>query len=171
MTAVAVIGITTSSMYLIDCINTEQNYYKLYNEEGMGFGYISGAEYLIEGTDIEKLTFADAAAGEGVQIERYEKGRLRAELTCINQTGLESYVDIPLLLYKGYGATDAATGQEMELCYGENNVIRLVIPAGYEGTVLVSFESPVYWRISELISGLTIVALIVMGLIHRRKKA
>lgn len=171
MTAVAVIGITTSGMYLLDYVNSDQNYYKLYNEEGMGFGYVSGAEYLIEGTDIEQLTFADAVAGDGVEIRGYEKGYLRGELACENLTDTESYVDIPLLLYKGYEAVDIATGQDMELCAGENNVIRVVIPARYEGTVQVSFESPVYWRISELISALTIIVLSVTGLRHRRKKA
>ena len=171
MTAVAVIGITTSGMYLLDYVNSDQNYYKLYNEEGMGFGYVSGAEYLIEGTDIEQLTFADAVAGDGVEIRDYEKGCLQGELACKNLTDTVSYVDIPLLLYKGYEAVDAATGQEIELCAGENNVIRVVIPAGYAGTVQVSFESPVYWRISELISALTIIVLSVTGLRYRRKKA
>ena len=171
MTIVAVIGITTSGMYLLDYVNSEQEYFKLYNEESMGFGYISGAEYLIEGTVIEELTFAKAAAGEGVELQEYEKGCLRAEMVCTNVTGIDSYVDIPLLLYKGYQAIDAATGQEMELCAGANNVIRVVIPAGYEGTVQVSFESPIYWRIAELISVLTIAVLLVVGLRCRRKKA
>lgn len=171
MTAIAVIGIGTSSMFILDYVNSEQNHYQLYNEESMGFGYVSGAEYLIEGTDIEQLTFADAVAGEGVEIQRYEKGPLQADVTCANLIGVGSYVDIPLLLYKGYQAVDVTSGQEMELCAGVNNVIRVLIPAGYRGTLKINFESPVYWRISELISVLTIAVLLVVGLRYRRKKA
>lgn len=46
MMGAAVLGILISNMYILDRVNGEQEYFELYNEEGMGFGYISGAEYL-----------------------------------------------------------------------------------------------------------------------------
>lgn len=170
MAAIAVIGVTTSSMYLLDFVNCGQNYYKLYNEESMGFGYVSGAEYLIEGTDQEKLTFANAVAGEGVEIGDYEKWYLQIEMKCANRSDTDSFVDLPLLLYKGYQAVDVDTGREMQVCAGENNVVRVVIPAGYEGNLKVSFESPIYWRISELISAAAIAIMLVMWWRNRREK-
>lgn len=39
----------------------------------MGFGYISGEEYLIYGTDSTKLTFARPEANENIQIADYER--------------------------------------------------------------------------------------------------
>lgn len=169
VTALAVIGITTSSMYLLDFVNCNQEYYELYNEEGMGFGYISGAEYLVEGTDEAKLTFATAVAGNGVEIHSYAKGYLQAELDCTNLTSQGSYVDVPLLLYKGYCAVDTVTGQSMQVCAGENNTVRVLIPADYDGNVKVRFVSPVYWRISELISAVTIIIFAVMWWKYRRR--
>lgn len=171
MTAVALIGVTTSGMYLMDFVNRDQQYFELYNEESMGFGYISGAEYLIEGTDQDKLTFENVAAGEGVDILAYAKEYLKVDMVCVNNTDVDSYVDVPLLLYKGYRAVDAESGQKMQLTAGENNVIRVLIPANYEGSLKLNFVSPIYWRISEVITLITIMTLIVIGWKYRRKRA
>lgn len=171
LTVVAVIGVTTSGMYLLDFVNREENDFELYNEESMGFGYISGAEYVIEGTKSEELTFANATAGDGVDILAYEKEYLEVDMTCVNNTNKDSYVDVPLLLYKGYRAVDAATGQQMQLTAGENNIIRILIPANYEGSLELDFVSPTYWRVAELITLAAIVVLLVMAWKSRRVKA
>jgi hypothetical protein len=152
MALLAVIGITTSSMYLMDYLNCEDGYFELYNEEGMGFGYISGAEYLLQGTQEDKLTFADAVCGNGVEITEYTAGSLNADIECVNTEGEDSYIDLPLLLYKGYKAKDTLTGSKLQISAGENNLVRVNIPAEFSGNVKVYFESPFYWRISELIS-------------------
>lgn len=170
LAALAVICVLTSGMYLLDYMRASRSFYELYNEEGMGCGYISGAEYLIEGTENERLTFADAVPGKGVNIYSYSKGCLRGELECENPTKEDSYVDVPLLLYKGYQAVDAATGTCMQISAGENNVVRVWIPSGYRGNVTVWFESPVYWRISEWVSLITVLAMPGMGWRHRRMK-
>lgn len=171
MVIVALAGVTTSGMFLLDYIKRDQNYFELYNEEGMGFGYISGAEYLIEGTDIEMLAFAKAEPSVDVEIGEFTKVGLRATLECVNNSASEGYVDLPMLLYKGYQAMDAETGEALQLEAGENNVIRVLVPAGFDGILEVRFVSPVYWRISELITVATIVVLILFGWRNRRKKA
>lgn len=169
MAGVAVIGVTTSSMYLLDYVNGTQNYYELYNEEGMGFGYISGAEYLIEGTEEGKLTYALPAAGQGVGITGYEKSFLKVDMQCVNTQDADGYVDLPLLLYKGYRAYHTETGEAMEVCAGENNTVRVLVPAGFEGDVHVEFVSPVYWRISEAVSVVTVIGLAALWWRSRRK--
>jgi hypothetical protein len=117
----------------------------------MGFGYISGAEYLVQGTDESLLTFAGPAAGADVTIESYEKRYLHAWLSCANTGGAESYVELPILLYKGYRAY-TADGQKLTVCDGDNHLVRVLLPAGFDGTLEVRFVSPFYWRISELVS-------------------
>lgn len=168
---VAVLGITTSSIYLLDHILQGQDYFELYNQEGMGFGYISGAEYVIEGTDYEAMAFAQAVTGEGVELLSYEKGALRARIACRNTTARESWLDIPLLLYKGYQAVNSDTGEPMELTYGENNCIRVLLPAHFAGEISVGFVSPFYWRISEVITAAFVVFLAVSARRKWRKKA
>lgn len=170
MVAVALLGVTSSGMYLLDYVKMGQGYYELYNEESMGFGYISGGEYVIEGTDADKLSFAKPEVYGDVELLSYEKGCLQATLTCVNPSGEQGYVDVPLLLYKGYEAFCQETEEEIELTYGKNNVIRALIPAGFEGSLKIGFVSPIYWRIAEIISALTIAMLLVTGWKYRRKK-
>lgn len=168
MAAVAFIGVTTSGMYLLDLVNCNQGYFELYDEAGMGFGHIAGAEYLIEATDYDLLTFADAKAGDGVEIYDYEKSYLNVLFNGVNSSNEDSFVDLPLLLYKGYRAVDLGTGQKMQVQAGENQVVRVVIPGNFEGGVKVSFVSPFYWRISELISVGTMAVLIMIWQRYRR---
>lgn len=168
ITAAAVLGIGISSMYLLNSLNSTQARFELYNEEGMGFGYISSAEYLIEGTAESQFTFAGPVAGDGVELLHYDKNYYHVMLECANLSDAESYVDLPLLLYKGYRAMDAGTTEPLRLCAGENNVIRVLLPANYEGMLDVDFVPPRYWRVGEWISAATIAAL--AALFPRRAK-
>lgn len=170
MLAVAVIGVTTSGMYLLDFVNKNQEYYELYSEEGMGFGYISGAEYLIQGTDESLLTFSGPQAGDGVEINDFGQNYLKLILSCTNQSDSDSFVELPLLLYKGYQAIDMETKQSLQVFAGDNNEVSVRIPAGFDGTLQVNFISPIYWRIAEIISLGTLIALILTGWKHRREK-
>lgn len=134
---------------------------RIYNEEGMGFGYISGAEYLIEGTDYEQLTYHGAVCGESVTVTAYEKQYLTIRLTCENTSGADSYIDLPLLLYKKYTARDIETGLSLEMVYNDNYELRVIVPAGYSGEILVQYQSPLYWRAAELVSVLAAAGLIL----------
>lgn len=165
------ISITTSSMYLLDSIIQTENRYSLYNEESMGFGYISGAEYLLEGTDEDLLTFVDGAkTGEGVTASNYQKDYLHVQLTASNTSTSESYVDIPLLYYKVYRAYNTDTGEALSLCAGENNVIRVLLPAQFSGRVDVKFVSPFYWRISEIITVATMLLMAAFACANQTRR-
>ncbi len=166
---VLVTGIATSYLFLMDSVDREQEYFDLYNEESMGFGYISGAEYLIEGTDQTRLTFADPEGEEAVTIHSYQKKGLHAELECANAADRVSYIDLPILLYKGYRATDKATDTPLTIDDSENHTLRLWLPSGYEGVVSIDFVPPLYWRLGEFISLLTILGLPVAAVIQRRR--
>lgn len=157
-----------SNVYLLNDICDSGSFFRLYNVGGMGTGYISGAEYIPVGTEAEKLTYAAPVAGEGVWVEGYEKDYLSVEMTCRNGSPKESYVDVPILYYEGYRAqTDA--GQELEVGYGENNIVRISIPAGFEGGVSMGFVSPWYWRVAEVVSVVTFLAL-TGGVIWAKRK-
>lgn len=155
------IALTTSSMFYNDYMERDHHRYELYNPEGMGRGYISGAEYLIEGTDANLLTYRAPYGAEGVLVNEYKKGDLSAEFSCMNVSTTESYVELPLLHYKGYRAFASETGEPLRVVKGDNNVVRVMIPAGYSGKVSVRFVSPYYWRISEVISLICWVAVLI----------
>ena len=102
-------------------------------------------------------------------IERYEKEGLKATFFCRNAGDTEGYLDLPMLLYKGYQAYDSHTGEELDVCYGENYVIRVLLPAGYEGDVTVRFKSPFYWRVAEMITWGAGIVLFVIWIKYKRK--
>lgn len=164
------LGIITSSLYLIDYVCCGQNTLKLYNEEGMGFGYISGAEYLIQGTDESTLLYKDPVADNGVEIDSYKKEYLHVQMTCRNLGGEEGYVELPILHYNGYQAIVTETGEKLAVNKGNNNVVRVRIPSGFEGTIEVKFVSPVYWRISEVISFLGWIVVVAVCIKYLRGK-
>ncbi len=146
------IFLSTSYMYLTDSLTADADYKYLYNEEGMGFGYISGAEYLIYGTDTEKLTFSHPKADENITITDYEKKGLMVSLSAINAGEEDGEILLPVLMYKGYEVT---SGDGVTLSDGENHLISLNIPAGFEGSVTVNFTEPVYWRLAEILTLIT----------------
>lgn len=148
-------GITTSGMYLYDHMGRDHYQLALYNPEGMGAGYISGAEYLIQGTEEETLLYRAPVVSEGILLSEYEKGALRAEFICDNTSGQEGYVDLPLLHYYGYRAYADDGNEQLQVCKGDNNVVRVIIPPDCNTQITVKFVSPWYWRVAEIVSYLS----------------
>ena len=154
-------NVMTSGMYLIDYSICNTDTYTIYNPAGMGYGYISGMEYLIEGTDYDALSYAQPRIGEGTEVEGYEPKCLGAVLTCKNTGNKASWVELPLMLYRGYRAKDMESKRELEIIPGENQEVCVLIPQGYAGSFRVKFIPPWYWRFSEIISFATISIFII----------
>ena len=162
MTAVA-----TSYVYLIDAEDESTGAIHLYNRESMGFGYISGEEYLIYGTDSSALSFAKPKADEGIGISEYEKKGLRATFFCENSSDTQGTVKLPILLYKGYQASGDG-GEPLEITDDGSHLLRVSVPAGYSGRITVKFTEPWYWRAAELIT-LAVVVAFVAGMVYKRR--
>lgn len=162
MTAVA-----TSYVYLIDAEDESTGAIHLYNRESMGFGYISGEEYLIYGTDSSALSFAKPKADEGIGISEYEKKGLRATFFCENSSDTQGTVKLPILLYKGYQASGDG-GESLEITDDRSHLLGVSIPAGYSDRITVKFTEPWYWRAAELIT-LTVVVAFVAGMVYKRR--
>ena len=162
MTAVA-----TSYVYLIDVEDESTGAIHLYNRESMGFGYISGEEYLIYGTDSSALSFAKPKADEGIGISEYEKKGLRATFFCENSLDTQGTVKLPILLYKGYQASGDG-GEPLEITDDGSHLLGVSVPAGYSGQITVKFTEPWYWRVAELIT-LAVVVASVAGMVYKRR--
>lgn len=149
---VALAGITTSSMYLLDFMGERDSKLWIYNKEGMGFAYISDGEYLVQDTDLNQLGFGAPRVDSGTEILSYEKKYLHVRLNCRNTENTEGYVELPMLCYTGYRAYAEQTGEELEVGKGENNVVRIALPAYFSDTIEVKFVPPLHWRLSEAAS-------------------
>lgn len=159
-----------SAVYLLEDFNQNLGRTKLYSEEGMGFGYLAGAEYLIQGTDEFLLTFDRPRPSDTVSVSSYVHEMLHVTVHCTNAGSEQGYLDVPLLLYKGYHARDVDSGAELEITHNPNNQVRVLLPASFSGTVDVRFVSPFYWRLAEVVSLAAVTCLLGRPL-GRRVKA
>lgn len=167
--AAMVVMTICSGMYLMNDMLQTTDVYRIYDEKGMGSGYIAGAEYLPYGADASQFWTHDPYAGENLEITDYQKDGIVIEMNCRNHGENTETVELPLLYYYGYRAYDKDSGQELTITTSDNFAVCVEVPAGYEGTVHVAFYSPWYWRVAEIVSVLSFVVLTV-GVILERKR-
>lgn len=136
--------------------------------ESMDDGVILGAEYLPYGTQQELISYMDTGMGPGVSASVVEKDALEIVMDCSN-AGDRSYVDCSLLYYSGYTAGDVVTGEELVTEAGENGLVRVWLPAGYEGRVRVRYQEMWYWRLAELVSLLGVAGMLILLVRNRGK--
>lgn len=158
-----------SACFFLDDINKNRLCSKVYNEEAIGFGYISGGEYLIWGTDETLLTFDKPHPSDAVTVSSYVKDYLHITAHCTNRGEEQGYVDMPLLLYKGYQAYDRESGEPLDITYNSNNQLRMLLPARFSGDIEIKFVSPIYWRAAEAISLIMLICLLLYPVIKRRR--
>lgn len=135
-------------------------FYNLYDNHGMGNEYLSGREYLPVDTDETLLKEGQVIYSESVQMKSYEKKALQVDMVLENSSAEDQTVLLPMLYYRGYQAKDMDTGAILEAVPGDNHVVSISLPAGYQGHVRVVFVSPWYFRLSEVISLLSVLCLI-----------
>lgn len=142
---------------------------RLYTAEAMGNSGILGGEYLPEGV-VRNFGYDSAVPSGGVEILSFEKKNLDTvtQLKVASGEG-EYWVELPMLLYKGYRAQDAETGEGFEVQAGENQMVRVLLPEGYNGTLHVWYAGMWYWRVAELVSLAAALAVIVSGVKKRMR--
>ncbi len=131
---------------------SESPFYKIYEENSFGNSYLSGREYLPLGTDESLLKAGRVIASEGISCKDFKKDHAGVELYCENGSAADGYVELPLLYYRGYQAGDRETGERFTVSDGDNHVVRVEVPGGYQGEIYTSFVSPWYWRAAEIVT-------------------
>lgn len=159
--------LAAGSIYLLEYAMNRWAPLRVYNSEGMGTGYIAGAEYLPYGAEPSLFVYHDPAGTGGLEFADYKKLSLGAE-TYVSNPGEETEsAAFSLLYYKGYHAFDMDSGQEL-ICYsGDNCEVTVDIPAGFAGNIKVEFTSPWYWRAGEIV---TVLAILCMAASFYRAK-
>lgn len=154
----------TASYYFSQCTRTT---HWMSSSYVVGTSEIGGKEYLPANADPEIINNPDPAAGEGTEISEMERSKGSIVVTVKNTSDQESYVDVPFLFYPGYIGTDTATGQKFVAVSSEDARVRIILPAGYSGTIRIRFQERKLWRCAELLSVLTAAGCVI---ILRRKK-
>ena len=81
-----------------------------------------------------------------------ERGHGSVSVTFSGNNEVDTYIDVPLLMYKGYAArvTLEKDGSEVELPigYGENNLVRVHLQGVAAGTVTVWYEGTAMQKVT-----------------------
>lgn len=139
-------------------------YYELhYDSVSLDTTNLMGNEYLYPGSDVGLTALVQQPTGYYADVLEVDKDYNRMEVTCRTKER-EGYLEAPLFYYPGYAAYDKGDKENsFEVTRGENNQVRVSLPAGYEGTVEIAFREPAGWRAAELISVLTVLCLVWAG--------
>ena len=114
--------------------------------------------YLLEGASKTVRNGAKANVLEGeAKISRYYKEEGVASISVDNRGNQKAVVSAPIYAYKYYKVS--CNGQEVPYEITDTKCISFVVPADYCGEYQISFEPPVSWRISEIVSLLVAVGL------------
>ena len=129
-----------------------------------------GGEYILNGTDLDSLYDNSTTTSDDntVKVTLDNRNGLTFFSTVSNSSETEQYIDYPIQNYKGYYAI--GNGGKMNTVMGDNNKIRVLIPAGYRGSVVVDFAEPWYWRMAECVSFIFCIAFCVWGTVKYKKK-
>ena len=127
------------------------------------------SEYLLENTDPQVfIQRGERIAGTSEQVELSEYNKLGTNLSfrannCSNE---EQAVEVPLTMYPGYKAKDGA-GNMLDVTYGDNQLVVVMLPPEYDGEIHVYFGGKWYWKVAAIVSAFTALFL---GLYYLRIK-
>ncbi len=82
-----------------------------------------------------------------------------------NASGNEEKITLPLIYYPGYTVSGDLSVEE-----GQDHRVELAVPAGCADMVTVGFKEPLYWRLSEIITCVMAIGIIVVLVREHRTK-
>lgn len=119
-------------------------------------------------SDIGSMKNTDVLCS-GVQIHSMERNYQKFIVEC-ESTDTLGYVDFPLLYYKGYEAKALHDNEKFPVQPNENGYVRVNIPQGYTGSILVDYKGEWYWKAALFLSLAGTLTLIVICLHKKGKK-
>ncbi len=114
-------------------------------------------EYYVYGTQPDKLVAGAFEETGSVNVDEYEKNGTDLTLSVSNAKSGDT-IDVPLLYYKGYTAKDN-NGNKLDVSEGDNHCLRIEL-AGSADEINIKYSGLWYFRLSEIISLLGIIAAI-----------
>lgn len=147
----------------------------LYSAENMGTTRVGNGEYLLEevGEFAYDMYYHDPVPQEGLTWMNYTKKGTNITITLENTSEGERSIEIPLMGYKGYIVNDSEQMDDIPYIAenpGTHGDLRIIVPAGYHGTISISYEGFGFFRVAEVISLISLAVLGGMYIYHKRKK-
>ena len=137
-------------------------YYGRVSEQNLAY-----MDYTLEGTNLSATFDSSVHATEGVEVSACQRAGTSATAQVSAQQ--EGAVLLPFFGFDGYVAQ--VDGQRMDVELGDNNRLKVLLPAGTQGTLKVWFAGKGVWRIADAVSALTLLALVVRSVRRRKMRA
>lgn len=151
--------------HLNDILLTRDAAIRLYSVQNMGNTSVAAGEYFPVGLDETHLVNHDPILSDGVILEYYEKDGLEVFMNVMTQG--ETWVELPMLYYKGYHAEVYETGEPLAVERGRDDV-RVLLPENFEGGVHVWYGGMWYWHVAEALS-VTVGAAFLLWYVFGRR--
>lgn len=164
--AAVTVSLITAGYFAGDTLRVGQSFRAVF-AEGIDTMVESGEEYLPVNTISRDFSEENLYVGEGIAVLKTERTGIRLKITCVNESKQEQALEVPLLYYKGYAASGKdsdGTEKKLPVGSGNNQVVRIHVPAGFDGMITVDFKEPLYWRIAEAISLMAAALTILLGI-------
>ena len=171
--AVLAIGSVT---YHVNDIAIKSSATYLYDGVNMGTISVGNGEYLLEEVPIFALGmyYHDPVAEDGLRWSHYEKKGTDINLSLENTTAETRYLELPLMGYKGYAVNILRSEGQSEPYIteevGNHGDLRIAVPAGYQGDIMVSYDGFPSFHVAEIVSLVSLAAIMVVYLYGKRKK-
>lgn len=165
-----------SAVYHVDSIAIESGAVYLYNIENMGTLGVANGEYLLEETDLYDVSWHGPSAEEGLLWEEYEKRGTNVSIRVRNTSEETRFLELPLFGYKGYAVAEqeerqsGAAGPYIAEDRGAHGDLKLAVPAGYEGTLRISYEGLWLFHAAEAVSLAGLAAVLGLSVRAGRRK-
>lgn len=162
-----------SAIYQVNDIAFRMEPVRVYTAENLGTtSFLTGAEFLPAGTSPEQFHYHGPVADEELQWRDYDKKGVQIDLHVNNTSDREAFIELPVTGYKGYNLKCEGTDEEQPYITeerGNHGDLRIAVPAGYEGSVLVRYGSIPVNRAAEVVSLVTVIGMMGYGVLRRRK--
>lgn len=99
-------------------------------------------------------------AGAGINLQSYGRRNGQYFLDCSNSAE-DSYIVIPYIFYQGYTARSIQTHENLKVSCSDHYLVKVEVPAGFEGTIRVRFADRPLWKMGNILS-LTALVMIIM---------
>ncbi|MBQ2603456.1 MAG: hypothetical protein II589_00260 [Clostridia bacterium] len=144
----------------------DQSVRTYYDTADLSLNEVSTGEYLRSGSSRQSATGKFVHKGaDKAEITEHKGTTMKLYFECPNK---EAHIEIPMFNYKGYVVQDDLSNS-YEITDGKENVISFTLPKGFKGNIIVSFKEPASWRVSEIVSLLSIAAIAIYTVMIKRR--
>lgn len=170
MAAVFAISVLFAAQYMDDFLNRDIYCYKGATTDKTGIGT---GEYYYDGTNYFKLRERGevvVSSSDSVLVQASERINGKLNVNYKNSSNEEQYIEVPLAYYPFYKAR-LDNKEELKISKGENNVVRIAIPANSGGKVKIYYQKEMLWLVADIISAIAIILLLMnFSAIKQNKK-